>query len=113
MKGITNVANIGERIRELRKARGITSEEITRQLRMSSATIWRWESGKHIPPPARIYQLAEILRTSPAYLRGEIDDPSPPTVEIGKLSELERRVIEALRHGGRDDAMRLLLDYDE
>ena len=107
------MSNTGERIRDLRKARGITAEEITRQLRMSSATIWRWESGKHIPPPARIYQLAEILKTSPAYLRGEIDDPSPPSVEIGKLSELERRLIEAYRRGGRDDAMRLLLDQGE
>jgi transcriptional regulator with XRE-family HTH domain len=80
---------------------------------MSSATIWRWESGKHIPPPARIYQLAEILKTSPAYLRGEINDPSPPTEEIGELTPLERRFIEALRHGGRDDAIRLLLDESE
>jgi transcriptional regulator with XRE-family HTH domain len=107
------VSDTGERIRKLRKLRGITAEEVTRQLRMSSATIWRWESGKHIPPPARIYQLAEILKTSAAYLRGEIDDPSPPTEEIGKLSELERRLIETLRHGGRDEAMRLLLDHDE
>lgn len=103
---------MGERIRELRKARGITADEVTRQLRMSSATIWRWESGKHIPPPARIYQLAEILKTSPAYLRGEIDDPSPPNEEIGELTALERRLIEVLRHEGRDDAIRLLLDSD-
>lgn len=107
------MSNIGDRIRELRKLRGITADEITKQLRMSSATIWRWESGKHVPPPARVYQLAEILKTSAAYLRGEIDDPSPPNVEIGKLSELERRLIETLRRGGRDDAMRLLLDQDE
>lgn len=107
------MSDIGERIRELRKERGITADEITKQLRMSSATIWRWESGKHIPPPARIYQLAEILKTSAAYLRGEIDDPAPPSPEIGKLTELERRLIETLRRGGRDDAMRLLLDQDE
>lgn len=107
------MATIGERIRALRKERGITAEEITRQLRMSSATIWRWESGKHSPPPARVYQLAEILKTSPAYLRGEIDDPSPPNEELGELTAIERRLIEAFRRGGRDDAMRLLLDEDE
>ena len=104
------MATIGERIKELRIQRGITADEITRQLKMSSATIWRWETGKHIPPPARIYQLAEILRTSAAYLRGEISDSSPPNDEIGKLSELERRLIDTYRHGGRDDAIRLLLD---
>lgn len=107
------MTTMGERIRALRKAKGITAEEITRQLHMSSATIWRWESGKHIPPPARIYQLAEILKTSPAYLRGEIDDPSPPNEEVGDLTAIERRLIQAYRRGGRDDAMRLLLDEDE
>lgn len=107
------MTTIGERIKQLRIERGITAEEIMREMRMSSATIWRWESGKHVPPPARIYQLAEILRTSPAYLRGEISDSSPPNDDIGKLTELERRLIEAYRHGGRDDAMRLLLDEGE
>lgn len=107
------MSTTGERIKEMRIKRGITADEITRQLKMSSATIWRWESGKHIPPPARIYQLAEILKTSAAYLRGEIDDPSPPTEDIGKLTELERRLIEVYRREGRDDAIRLLLDEGE
>ena len=107
------MTEIGERIRQLRIARGITADEVTRQLKMSSATIWRWESGKHVPPPARIYQLAEILKTSPAYLKGEIDDPSPPNEDVGKLTALERRFVEAYRRGGRDAAMRLLLDEGE
>ncbi len=104
---------MGERIRELRKKRGITAEAITKQLMTSSASIWRWESGKNQPSQLRLHQLAEILNTSVDYLMGRTDDPSPPKKEIGELSAFERQLIDAYRQGGDKGIFKLLLGDDK
>ena len=36
-----------------------------------------WKRGRSLPDENTIYQIAEALHTTPAYLMGETDDPSP------------------------------------
>lgn len=99
---------IGARIRELRKKKGLTAEEITKQLMMGSASLWRWESGKNQPSSMHLHQLAEILGTSVDYLLGGTEDAAPPTQEIGELTAYEKMLIDAYRRGGDKGIMRLL-----
>lgn len=68
----------GERIRERRKALGLTPEEIAVQIGKSAPTVYRYEqgNGKEIPP-AVIDRLAELLGTSVGYLMLFTADPRP------------------------------------
>lgn len=104
---------IGARVKELRKKRGITPADITKQLLTSSASLWRWETNKNEPSTLHINQLAEILGTSVDYLLGNTDDPAPPKQELGDLTPMERKLLDAYRHGGDKGVFRLLLGDDE
>lgn len=104
---------IGARVKELRERRGLTPKQITKQLMTSSASLWRWENNKNEPSTLHINQLAEILGTSVDYLLGNTDDPAPPKQEIGDLTMMERKLLEAYRRGGDKGVFRLLLGDDE
>lgn len=68
--------NIGERIKKLRKERGISVDYIAEKLGKNRATIYRYESNdiENLPYPILV-PLAEILGTTPMYLMGcEIED---------------------------------------
>ena len=61
------------RLKELRKARGYTQEQLGELVGTTHANIQRWETGKRGIAPARIYDLAKVLNCHP----GEIFDKMP------------------------------------
>lgn len=66
---------LGERIRELRKARGMTQQELAQRLHTTKQTIGKYEQGIVTNLPLlRIDELAQALSTTPAYLMGWEDD---------------------------------------
>lgn len=66
----------GERLRSIRKLRGMKSNELCRILDVSSGTVSRWESSNRNPDFDTLKKIAEILNTSVAYLMGETNDPT-------------------------------------
>lgn len=44
-----NQKNIGSFLRELRKEKGMTQEQIAEQFSVSSRTVSRWENGNNMP----------------------------------------------------------------
>lgn len=85
----------GNRIRNLRKAKGLNAEALAEMCGVSPATIYRYENGdienfgydKLIP-------LAKALNVDPAYLLG-IEKTANPTVD--GLTEREQRFLALLR----------------
>jgi repressor LexA len=72
--------NVAQRIKELRKAKGISAETIAERLGTNPTTIYRYEKGDIEKMPISILEpIAEILGCSPAYLMGweEKKDPAP------------------------------------
>ncbi|MDD6794195.1 MAG: helix-turn-helix transcriptional regulator [Clostridiaceae bacterium] len=68
--------NIGERIKKLRKEKGLSVDYIAEKLGKNRATIYRYESNdiENLPYPILV-PLAKILGTTPMYLMGcEIED---------------------------------------
>ena len=66
---------LGERIRSLRKARGMTQQELADKLHTTKQTIGKYEQGIVTNLPlSRISELAQALSTTPAYLMGWEDD---------------------------------------
>ena len=88
----------GERIRDLRKEKGITQSEMAKLLRTTKQTISKYEKGivTNIPSD-RIEEIARILGTTPEYILGweqvQIENQEPATEDDG-LSESQRKLIE-------------------
>lgn len=62
---------LGARLRELRKARGLTLSGLAERLSVSKPTVWAWEHGKARPLDSRIGDIARALGVDPAVLAAQ------------------------------------------
>ncbi len=67
---------VGQRIESLLEAKGWSQAELARRIGVSQQTIWKLVSG-HSHGTKHLHLIARELETSPEYLTGETDDPSP------------------------------------
>lgn len=74
----------GERMKQRRKEIGFSAEKVAERLGVSPATIYRYEKGDIEKVPVdSLAELAKILQTTPAYLMGWEEQPTPkPTSPI-------------------------------
>lgn len=91
--------SVGSRMKQCRKALGLSAEYVAEQLHVSAATIYRYEKGDIDKMPGHILEpLANILSTTPAYLMGwEEEAPSP---QIRPITDAELKF--ALFDGDQD-----------
>ena len=59
---------LGARLRDLRRRRGLTLDQVGRSLGVTRACVCQWETGKSYPQRKFIPELARSLDTSVAYL---------------------------------------------
>ena len=59
---------IADRIQTLRKARGLSQEELADQLGVSRQAVSKWESGQSVPETEKIVLMSDILHVSTDYL---------------------------------------------
>lgn len=64
---------LGERIREQRKARGMSQEMVAGRLGVSRQAVAKWESGQSAPSAENLHRLAELLGTTAGSL---LDSPA-------------------------------------
>ena len=62
---------LNENIRNLRKAKGVSQEELAIKLNVVRQTVSKWEKGLSVPDSSMIISLAEELDTSVSVLLGE------------------------------------------
>lgn len=60
--------NISNRIRELRKAKGSSQEELAQYLGVSRQAISKWESEQSLPDIDKIISLSNFFEVSTDYL---------------------------------------------
>lgn len=87
--------DLGERIRELRKARGMTQSELAGRLGVTQALIASYESARRSVPLRKLCLLAEALGVSIEDCIGRAAPrrrrkPGPPSQIERKLMELEK-----------------------
>lgn len=89
---------IGGKIKEARKAAGITQKELGTAVGKGESTISEWESGKRSPDVELLPVIADCLHTTVAALVGE---ELPPVVlremHTVSASEEENRLLRAYR----------------
>ena len=88
---------IGDRIKALREARGITQAELGRSLSLTRGGINSWEQGLSTPSPASIVELSKYFNVSTDYLLG-LEDKASINVkglsdrDVALLAELVNRL---------------------
>lgn len=101
---------IGERLRKLRNSAGYTQVELAEKVNIGSRQIWRYENEETIPDAVTMAQIATVLGVSTDYLVGLSDVPRP--YDGGELSPRERYVIDSMRSGHVQDAVRIIVTPD-
>ena len=75
---------LGERIRELRSARGYTQEYVAERLGVTRQAVSRWESGQSMPSMEKLLALSELFG---AQLLGLVDDGAEKRAKAAKLAK--------------------------
>lgn len=74
------IIDTGERIRELRKARGLNQEQLAELASLNRVTVAKYESGRIEPGAQALSRIADALEVSTDVLLGrseEVPDPVP------------------------------------
>lgn len=79
---------LNENIKNLRKAKGLSQEELAIKLNVVRQTVSKWEKGLSVPDSSMLISLADELNTSVGILLGEtIQEPSLNEVNLKEISE--------------------------
>lgn len=62
---------LNENIKALRKAKGLSQEELAIKLNVVHQTVSKWEKGLSVPDARMVIQIAEVLDTTVSVLLGE------------------------------------------
>lgn len=81
---------LNENIKSLRKAKGISQEELAIKLNVVRQTVSKWENGLSVPDSSMLIVLAEELDTSVSVLLGE----SVSKVETDDLKTISKKLEE-------------------
>ena len=70
---------IGAFLKELRKAKKLTQEQLAEQLNVSNRTVSRWETGSNMPDIGLLVEIADFYDVSIDYLllRTNTKEPYP------------------------------------
>jgi len=85
------IAGIPERLKEARISRGLTQEDVARQMSVSRSLISQYETGATGISTQHLLNLAQILDVSPIALMGlsvrSISSFPPSIVEVAEMME--------------------------
>src|SRR5437773_2594972 len=68
-------SNVGQRIREALRKRGMTSAELARELGVTDGAVAHWLTGANKPRPERIIEIAMILDVNPHWVAYGVEEP--------------------------------------
>jgi transcriptional regulator with XRE-family HTH domain len=92
--------NIGVKIAQLRRASGITQEELGKRLSVTAQAVSKWENGDSLPDLSLLVQLAETFHCSTDYLLGR----------EGGLASLLPQIRETFLHMSPEEKIEFLGD---
>ncbi len=84
---------LNENIKNLRKSKGMTQEELAARVNVVRQTVSKWEKGLSVPDAEMLQRIAEVLDTSVSRL---LEAGSLPEAEQNSLAEQLARINEQL-----------------
>ncbi|GAX47956.1 helix-turn-helix domain-containing protein [Pseudolactococcus reticulitermitis] len=83
------MATFAERLKELRKEKGLTQKELAERVGTQQGVYTNWENGKREPKYDKVGELASELKTTSDYLLGFTDEKRLPIYSL-RLIELRK-----------------------
>ncbi|PRR71961.1 helix-turn-helix domain-containing protein [Neomoorella humiferrea] len=71
------MSTLGDKIKQLRKKKDLTQDELASIIHVNRATLANWEINRAVPDPTTLQLLADFFNVSVDYLLGRTDDPNP------------------------------------
>lgn len=88
----------GDRLRWAREKQGLSQRDLAARCDLGEKQIWRYENGASEPTAGILTRIAKELIVSVDFLLDLTDEPTG-NIEESDLSDMERRLIAALRQG--------------
>ena len=66
---------IGSLLKELRKEKGLTQEQLAEHFLVSARSVSRWENGINMPELSPLVELADFYNVSVDYILGRTENP--------------------------------------
>ncbi len=95
---------VGDRILTLRNSLRLTREIVAHEAGLSDSTLVNYERRTSEPRASDLIALAKILKTTCAYLLGEIDDPSADALKHAVV--IDKQKSSGMTDQEIDDAIR-------
>lgn len=91
--------NIGENIKELRKDRAMTQEQLAEAMGVTVGAVYKWENSLSTPEIRLLVELADFFEVSVDYLLGYAVQKGGAEAAVERLDQLlkERKLIEGAR----------------
>lgn len=86
-----------KRLKETREKRGLTQEQLGKEIFLTKAEVSNYETGKRKAPLVTVIEIARFLEVDFLWLVGMELDYEKDNDKIVNLSELELKIIDALR----------------
>ena len=99
---------LSENLQNLRKARGLSQEELAERIHVVRQTVSKWEKGLSVPDADLLIRLADTLHTPVSALLGDTVEPEE-TPEMQQLSEKLAQLNEELAQQKKRSRRQLLL----
>lgn len=58
----------GENLKRIRESKGMSQEDLARNIHICRESVSKWETGKVSPQVKWVYEIAEVLRVNPTDL---------------------------------------------
>ncbi|MFO7323676.1 MAG: helix-turn-helix transcriptional regulator [Chloroflexota bacterium] len=100
----------GDRLREMRRKRQLTQDELAERLGFGQSQMNKYENGKSDPTPEVLVRLARELEVTTDWLLGLVDDPTSHLQERD-LTAMERKLLSAFRRGDFKELVRIAVDH--
>ena len=102
------------RLKELRKQKGLTQQGLADEISVSKITVLRWENEERQIKPEKAQQLADFFGVSVGYLLGFSNDVEKHPFELDEISEISKpylvKELEKRRQERREE-LRVLRDF--
>lgn len=92
-------------LKELRKSKKITQEDLAKLVGVERSTVGKWESKNIIPSADMLIDLSQLFNVSVDYLLGRTDDKN---LTYDKYTE-QAKYIESIKLDSAEEAMKFIL----
>lgn len=83
---------LGEKLRHLRKERGLTQQELAEKVMVAPSTIGMYEQGRREPDTTTLSKLSQVLHVSVDYLLSESQEDADKDIE-DVIAEIRQRLL--------------------